>query len=154
MTDRDELTGLSAPISAFGLRKAYGDRTVLDGVDLHVGPGQVVGLLGPNGAGRRPPSSGCSALSISMGPATVPGARRRPRRPTGARFPPRAFITGWLDFAFWSPRPALGLRRRTTPRRGRRPPAVGLAGRGDDRVAVRKGCSARVWHAVLGRPAS
>ena len=40
------------PIAAAGLRKTYRNRTVLDGVDLHVGPGQVVGLLGPNGAGK------------------------------------------------------------------------------------------------------
>jgi ABC-type multidrug transport system ATPase subunit len=35
-----------------GLRKAYGDLEVLRGVDLDVGPGEVVGLLGPNGAGK------------------------------------------------------------------------------------------------------
>ncbi|MFJ6727734.1 ATP-binding cassette domain-containing protein [Streptomyces sp. NPDC091281] len=39
-------------ISARGLRKAYGDRTVLDGVDLAVPAGTVFALLGPNGAGK------------------------------------------------------------------------------------------------------
>ncbi|MFE1784617.1 ATP-binding cassette domain-containing protein [Streptomyces sp. NPDC059506] len=41
-----------AAVSAVGLRKSYGDRTVLDGVDLHVPAGSVFALLGPNGAGK------------------------------------------------------------------------------------------------------
>jgi ABC-2 type transport system ATP-binding protein len=44
-------SGLPA-IEARGLRKAYGDRTVLDGIDLSVPGGSVYALLGPNGAGK------------------------------------------------------------------------------------------------------
>ncbi len=35
-----------------GLTKRYGKRTVLDGADVDVARGEVVGLLGPNGAGK------------------------------------------------------------------------------------------------------
>jgi ABC-2 type transport system ATP-binding protein len=39
-------------IAADGLRKSYGDKVVLDGVDLAVPEGIVFSLLGPNGAGK------------------------------------------------------------------------------------------------------
>jgi ABC-2 type transport system ATP-binding protein len=42
----------SSAIAASGLRKAYGDRAVLDGIDLNIGTGTVFSLLGPNGAGK------------------------------------------------------------------------------------------------------
>lgn len=45
------MTG-DADVRASGLRHRYGDRVVLDGVDLDVPAGRVVGLLGPNGAGK------------------------------------------------------------------------------------------------------
>ena len=35
-----------------GLVKRFGRRTVVDGVNFEVNPGEVVGLLGPNGAGK------------------------------------------------------------------------------------------------------
>ena len=39
-------------ISVTGLVKSFGDVRALDGVDLQVPPGSVLGLLGPNGAGK------------------------------------------------------------------------------------------------------
>ncbi len=42
----------SGKLSATGLRKTYGARTVVRDVSLEVGSGEVVGLLGPNGAGK------------------------------------------------------------------------------------------------------
>ena len=41
-----------AAVSADGLRKTYGEKVVLDGVDLSIGEGEVFALLGPNGAGK------------------------------------------------------------------------------------------------------
>ncbi|QIQ06893.1 ATP-binding cassette domain-containing protein [Streptomyces liangshanensis] len=41
-----------AAISTLGLRKSYGDKTVLDGIDLRIPAGSVFALLGPNGAGK------------------------------------------------------------------------------------------------------
>ncbi len=48
-------------IEAVGLRKRYGSVAALDGLDLAVEEGQVVGLLGPNGAGKT------TALRILVG---------------------------------------------------------------------------------------
>ena len=49
----DERAAPSAQaLAASDLVKAYGRRRVVDGVSLHVEPGEVVGLLGANGAGK------------------------------------------------------------------------------------------------------
>jgi len=42
----------SSAIAASGLQKAFGDKVVLDGIDLDVRAGTVFSLLGPNGAGK------------------------------------------------------------------------------------------------------
>src|SRR3954454_5180071 len=39
-------------VAVRGLRKRYGDRVVVDGLDLDVWAGEVVGLIGANGAGK------------------------------------------------------------------------------------------------------
>jgi ABC-2 type transport system ATP-binding protein len=44
---------MSTPaIEVSGLRKAFGDKVVLDGIDLDVPAGTIFSLLGPNGAGK------------------------------------------------------------------------------------------------------
>ncbi|EMF57714.1 MULTISPECIES: daunorubicin resistance protein DrrA family ABC transporter ATP-binding protein [Streptomyces] len=45
-------TAASTAVSALGLRKSYGDKTVLDGIDLRIPTGSVFALLGQNGAGK------------------------------------------------------------------------------------------------------
>ncbi|WP_410810772.1 ATP-binding cassette domain-containing protein [Micromonospora sp. 067-2] len=56
-------------IAANGLRKSYGDKVVLDGVDLAVPEGTIFSLLGPNGAGKTTAVQILSTL-ISPGPAS------------------------------------------------------------------------------------
>jgi ABC-2 type transport system ATP-binding protein len=41
-----------ACIEARGLRKAFGSTVALDGIDLRIEEGRIVGLIGPNGAGK------------------------------------------------------------------------------------------------------
>ena len=41
-----------ATIEARGLRKAYGSNVAVDGIDLRVEEGRILGLIGPNGAGK------------------------------------------------------------------------------------------------------
>ncbi len=66
---------MDAPmIETRALRKAYGSTTVLTGVDLAVGRGQVLGLLGPNGAGKTTTVEVLSTLlRPDGGTATVAG---------------------------------------------------------------------------------
>ena len=47
-----ELPSSRSEIQAHGLAKTYGDRAVVNGIDLRVHAGEIVGLLGPNGAGK------------------------------------------------------------------------------------------------------
>ncbi|WP_406366665.1 ATP-binding cassette domain-containing protein [Streptomyces sp. NBC_00645] len=63
-----------AAVSAVGLRKSYGDKTVLDGIDLRIPAGSVFALLGPNGAGKTTAVKILSTLiSADGGQAQVAG---------------------------------------------------------------------------------
>lgn len=39
-------------INATGISKSFGDQKAVDGIDLQVQPGTILGLIGPNGAGK------------------------------------------------------------------------------------------------------
>mgnify|MGYP001813703495 FL=1 len=54
-------------VSARGLTKRYGRTVAVDGIDLDIPPGRIVGLVGPNGAGKT------SALKAILGLATYSG---------------------------------------------------------------------------------
>src|SRR4029450_6992102 len=46
------MTQSSAAITARGIRKSFGEHTVLNDVDLEINQGTIFALLGPNGAGK------------------------------------------------------------------------------------------------------
>ncbi|MEW2573321.1 ATP-binding cassette domain-containing protein [Streptomyces sp. NPDC047070] len=60
-------------IAANGLRKSYGDKVVLDGIDLVVPEGTIFSLLGPNGAGK---TTAVNILSTLVSPDPASGAIR------------------------------------------------------------------------------
>jgi ABC-2 type transport system ATP-binding protein len=57
-------------IEARGLRKAFGSTIALDGVDLRVEEGRILGLIGPNGAGKS------TALNAILGLTSYEGELR------------------------------------------------------------------------------
>ncbi len=59
-----------ACIEAHGLRKTYGATVAVDGVDLQVEEGRILGLIGPNGAGKT------TALNAILGLTPYEGALR------------------------------------------------------------------------------
>jgi ABC-2 type transport system ATP-binding protein len=56
-----------ACIEAHGLRKAFGAKIALDGIDLRVEEGRILGIIGPNGAGKT------TALNAILGLAPYQG---------------------------------------------------------------------------------
>jgi ABC-2 type transport system ATP-binding protein len=68
------MTQSSAAITARGVRKSFGEHTVLDDVDLEVDQGTIFALLGPNGAGKTTIVRILSTLlKADAGTATVAG---------------------------------------------------------------------------------
>jgi ABC-2 type transport system ATP-binding protein len=71
----DEGGNVTAVVEAFGLVKHYKDVRALDGLDLSVPEGSILGLLGPNGAGK---TTAVNILTTLLRPdaghATVAGA--------------------------------------------------------------------------------
>ena len=52
LIDEVEVAKRGPSLYAAGLMKKYGGRTVVEGVDFRLEPGEIVALLGPNGAGK------------------------------------------------------------------------------------------------------
>ena len=62
-----------ACIEARGLRKAFGTTIALDGVDLRVEEGRILGLIGPNGAGKTTALNAILGLTDYQGELRVLG---------------------------------------------------------------------------------
>jgi ABC-2 type transport system ATP-binding protein len=62
-----------ACIEARGLRKAFGTTVALDGVDLRVEEGRILGLIGPNGAGKTTALNAILGLTSYQGELKVLG---------------------------------------------------------------------------------
>jgi ABC-2 type transport system ATP-binding protein len=60
-------------IEAHHLRKAYGANVALDGIDLHIDEGRIVGLIGPNGAGKTTALNAIVGLTAYEGELRVLG---------------------------------------------------------------------------------
>jgi ABC-2 type transport system ATP-binding protein len=148
-------------IETLGLRKDFGRKTALHGLDVTVQPGEVFGFLGPNGAGKTTtvkillglvtPTNGQARIFGSLA-GEAASRRRVGYLPENFRF--HDWLTGsaLLDFhgrlAGLSP----------SERRERIPRVlalVGLTGRGGDRVrAYSKGMTQRIGlaQAIIHEP--
>src|SRR5512147_2319772 len=62
-----------ACIEARGLRKTFGSTVALDGIDLRVEEGRILGLVGPNGAGKTTALNAILGLLPYQGNLTVLG---------------------------------------------------------------------------------
>ncbi|MFI2030574.1 ATP-binding cassette domain-containing protein [Streptomyces buecherae] len=84
-TGASRVAPTAAAISAAGLRKSYGDKLVLDGIDLRIAEGTIFALLGPNGAGKTTTVEILSTLiAADAGEARVAGCDLA-REPDGVR---------------------------------------------------------------------
>jgi len=60
-------------VEAHGLRKTFGTKVALNGVDLHIDEGRIVGLIGPNGAGKSTALNAILGLTAFEGQLKVLG---------------------------------------------------------------------------------
>ena len=152
---------MTPAIETIALRKEYGRKIALHGLDLTVQPGEVFGFLGPNGAGKT------TTVKILLGLArATSGEARLFGRPAGdaeARqrigyLPENFRFHDWLsgaallDFHARLAGVSLSERRQRIPKVLE---LVGLSGRGNDRIrAYSKGMTQRIGlaQAIIHQP--
>jgi ABC-2 type transport system ATP-binding protein len=110
--------GAVSVIEVTGLRKVYGERTVVDGVSFSVEAGEIFGILGPNGAGKTTTvecigglrqRDGGSITVAGMDPAEEGSALREVLgiQLQESRLPDKMTVTEALDlYASFYPEPA------------------------------------------------
>jgi ABC-2 type transport system ATP-binding protein len=152
---------LTPAVETVGLRKEYGRKIALHGLDLTVQPGEVFGFLGPNGAGKtttikillglvRPTSGQARLFGMPAGEAEA--RRRVGYLPENFRF--HDWLTGSAMLEFHARLAGLS----PAVRRARIPAVldqVGLAGRGNDRIrGYSKGMTQRIGlaQAIIHEP--
>jgi len=150
---------MALALSARGLVKRYGAVSALDGVDVEVGSGQLVGLLGPNGAGKSTlVKIACGLVRQNIGTAEVcgvPAGSRAARAQTG-------YLAELFRFPGWaSADEVLELHQRLSGSNGAERERselldlVGLLDAADTRVeAMSKGMQQRlgIAQALVGTP--
>ena len=85
-------------IECRGLSKSYGRKIALDGVNLAVGRGRIVGLLGPNGSGKTTLIKLlCGLLQPSFGELAVNGREIGPETKVAVSYlPDRMYFANWM----------------------------------------------------------
>jgi ABC-2 type transport system ATP-binding protein len=88
-----------ASIEAHGLRKSFGATIALDGIDLKVEEGRILGLIGPNGAGKSTALNAILGLTAFQGELKVLG--RDPWRERGRLMQDVCFIADVAVLPRW-----------------------------------------------------
>lgn len=85
-------------IESWGLTKSYGRKIALDGVDLSIGRGKIIGLLGPNGSGKTTLIKIlCGLLQATSGTLAINGRSVGPETKAIISYlPDRMYFAGWM----------------------------------------------------------